>query len=175
MKGILFYDRDLGRGGPDGFLAHYQTWCVEIDGKKVHIHSDLTGSPGFSPERGGPTREVRVEPCDASCTRLVDVNEQAARKALVQIETEDRSFTPQEKQNLPSELAGATYLSELVESYSRLVEDRQRMMRDYEQERRKAHAGYDLFCSIKYTVPIKYSILRWFLKDEISRYEEATQ
>lgn len=168
MKGILFYNLDCGHGGIGGCLAHYQTWCVEIDGKKVHVHSSLTGSPGFPPERGGPTREVSVKPCDASCTKLVDVNEQVARRALTQVEVTDYPLTPQEKQNLPTDLAGTTYLSELVENH-------QRMMKDREQERRKADAGYNLFCSIKYSVSIKYSILRWFLKDEISQYEKATR
>ena len=162
MKGLLFYDQDCGRGGPDGYLAHYQTWCVEIDGKKVHIHSELTGSPGFPSERGGPTRDVSVKPCDSSCTKLVEIDEQIARKALVQIETSNRSLTSQEVKELPAELTGTTYLSELVANY-------RRMMKERDQERRKANAGYNLFSSIK------YSVLRWFLKGEINRYEEATR
>ncbi len=163
MKGLLFYDQDCGRGGEGGYLAHYQTWCVEIDGKKMHIHSELTGDPCFPPERGGPTRSISVKPCDASCTKLVEIDEQIARKALVQITAEDRSLTSQEVEELPSELAGTTYLSELVENY-------RRMMKERDQERRKAHAGYNLFSSIKYS-----SLFRWFLKGEISRYEEATR
>ncbi|TSC94790.1 MAG: hypothetical protein CEN87_324 [Parcubacteria group bacterium Licking1014_1] len=76
MKGLLFYNQDRGRGGPDGYLAHYQKWCVEINGKKVHIHRELTGSLGFPPGRGGPTISVSVRPCDASCMKFVDVDEE---------------------------------------------------------------------------------------------------
>lgn len=162
MKGLLFYDRDCGRGGPEGYLAHYQKWCVEIDGKKVHIHSDLTGSHGFPPERGGPTRDVAVKPCDGSCQELVEVDEWTTRKALEQIESTDRLLTPQEKTDLPAELGGATYLSELTAICRSLLKDRER-------ERKEARAGYILYHSIK------QHLLGRFFKNKLNGYKEVAQ
>ena len=162
MKGLLFYDQDCGRGGPDGYLAHYQKWCVEIDGRRVHIHSELTGSVGFPPERGGPTRNTSVKPCDNSCTELVDVDEWTTRLSLEQIKTNDRSLTSEEVEELPSELVGTTYLSELVEAY-------QSMMKELKQEKKKARAGYHLFSSIR------DHLFGWFFRTELSQYEEATR
>ena len=69
MKGLLFYDLDRGCGGPEGFIAYYQTWCVEIEGKKkYHVHSKVTGpSPGYT------RHDVGVKPCDGSCMKIVDI------------------------------------------------------------------------------------------------------
>lgn len=162
MKGLLFYDYDGGRGGPDGCLAHYQTWCVEIDGKKVHIHSELTGSPGFPPERGGPTRSVRVTSCDNSCAKLAEVDEWTTRMALEQIETTDRPLASEEVEELPTELAGTSYISELVEAY-------RNMMNDRKEKTREIRAGRNLFSAVR------SSVLRWFFKDQLAGYEKAMQ
>lgn len=161
MKGLLFHDQDYGHGGPGGFISAHKKWCVEIDGKKVHVCSEVVGDPLFPPALGGVQRHVTVKPCDSSCKKIDEVDKQVEEIALMRIEATDRLLAPQEKENLPSELIGTTYLAELVESY-------RRMMNERDQKRGEANAGRDLFRSIKQS-----RLLRWFLRKEISRYEES--
>jgi hypothetical protein len=91
MKGVLFYDYDGGRGGPDGFLAHYQKWCVEIEGKKYHVCCDPIGTPGHPTD--GPRRDISVSPCDNSCVQLIGIPNNVWKKAERLIEESSRPHT----------------------------------------------------------------------------------
>src|SRR3989344_2294507 len=76
MKGLLFYDYDGGKGGPGGFTLHERTWCVEVVGKKHHVHSSFTGEPGFPSQHN-----VTVESCDGSCAKLTEIPSSVWEKA----------------------------------------------------------------------------------------------
>ena len=48
-------------------------WCVELDNKRFHIHQ------GY--RRGPRPEEVRVVPCDHTCTHLSDIPDEIWQKA----------------------------------------------------------------------------------------------
>ena len=157
MKGILFYDNDRGRGGPDGYLAHYQKWCIEIDGKKFHISSSLTGFP--------VQRDVSVEPCDGECTKLVALEGSVWEKALPLLnDFSPRAITPEEKSGLDPDLAKATYLSEINVSYMT-------MRQKIDQFRNKVNAGMTLFDTVA-TSWLGRFIFRHILADYTQKIRE---
>jgi len=62
MQGILIDDYSV-----EGKLK-CETWCVEISGQKVHVHSSRRREEGsYSP------REVNQEPCNCKPPELVDL------------------------------------------------------------------------------------------------------
>jgi hypothetical protein len=82
--------------------------------------------------------------------------------ALEQIETSDRSLASEEVEELPPELTGTSYVLELIESYRNMMNDREKKMKEI-------CAGHYLFSAVR------SSVLRWFFKDQLARYEKAVQ
>jgi len=152
MKGVLFYNLDLGKGGPRGYVAHFQKWCVDIDGRKIHISHELT-------EEG---RKVSAKECDGSCQELVEIESTVARLAVVQVEAVDRHITPAERYELPPECRHVELVSELKEVCRGLLGD-------LNTATREATAGRELCESLE------SHALRWTLRKHIAEYKRAAQ
>lgn len=80
MEGMLYRDRKEKLNDEYGRVEHYQSWCAEIMGRMMHIHSKLTTScTGYLIFQ----LDVDVELCDKSCREeLQTIDPETSAKAV---------------------------------------------------------------------------------------------
>jgi hypothetical protein len=157
MKGLMYLDQDLGHGGPDGFASLRRAWCVDVDGRKLHIEYSVTGS---GRECDPFKHDVVVGLCNGSCAKLVDISHEVMSKALPLIHSEDRPLVHGEMEALPPDLGRANYLLEVLVQY-RLLQN------ELVFERKKTKAAARLRDALK------GSVARMFFRDELEDCDKA--